>query len=304
MYRLRLYPVWPIVSVEEITEALHGDKEDIEAYALANAVGAATMAQLKLGISDSDTATGSSMEAECQRAKGFSGTASSTNLNTLRIAFFLHVYHENQEAGGTRSLLYLREAITLAQIMGLHRECTYIALAQPEQQIRRRILWLLFVTERGVAMLHKLPVVLKPNTLFPSMDSDDEAHILPAFQRLTNLFWLFDQSGAFDILQNSDADILNFGGIQSSNRNCLEILQKRLEEIPLDREATNDVQKADICVTRQWMRAVLWRTSMNHGRFSTPTSLSHPVQIAKEVLGVISNIPSTALEAHGPSMVS
>ena len=304
VYRLRLFPVWPIIAVEEIMGTLQSDKGDMEMYALANAVGAATMAQLKLDISDNDPATGSSMEAECQRTKVLTKAASSTNLNTLRISFFLHVYHENQEAGGTKSLLYLREAITMAQIMGLHRESTYLTLPQTEQQIRRRILWLLFVTERGVAMLHKLPVVLKPNILFPAMDSDDESHILPAFQRLTNLFWLFDQSGAFDILQNTDADILNFGGIESSNRNCLEILQKRLEDVPLDRESTNDVQKADICVTRQWMRAVIWRASMNHGGFSTPTSLSHPVQIAKEFLGVISKIPKTALEAHGPSMVS
>jgi hypothetical protein len=55
----------------------------------------------------------------------------------------------------------------MAQIMGLHRESTYITLPLPERQIRRRILWLLFVTEWGVVMLHKLPVVLKPSTLFP-----------------------------------------------------------------------------------------------------------------------------------------
>lgn len=43
------------------------------------------------------------------------------NLITLRIAFSLHVYHENQIAGGIKSLLYLREAITIGQIMGYIR---------------------------------------------------------------------------------------------------------------------------------------------------------------------------------------
>ena len=121
-------------------------------YALANAVGAATMAQLKLD-SPSDAATASSMEAECQRTKGLDGDGRHASLDTLRIAFFLHVYHENQEAGGIQSLLYLREAITLAQIMGLHRESTYTSLAASEQEIRRRIIWLLFVTERYVLPL-------------------------------------------------------------------------------------------------------------------------------------------------------
>jgi hypothetical protein len=72
------------------------------------------------------------------------------SLDTLRIAFFLHVYHENLEHGGVSSLSYLREAITLAQIMGLHRESTYIGLSTSQQESRRRILWLLFVTERYV----------------------------------------------------------------------------------------------------------------------------------------------------------
>jgi hypothetical protein len=129
--------------------SLQRDEGNEETYALANAVGAATMAQLKLD-SPSDTATSSSMEAECQRAKALRKDAQLANLNTLRIAFFLHVYHENQEAGGVQSLLYLREAITLAQIMGLHRESTYAALSASEQEIRRRIIWLLFVTERCV----------------------------------------------------------------------------------------------------------------------------------------------------------
>jgi len=33
-------------------------------------------------------------------------------------------------------------------MMGLHRESSYEGLPYEEQQLRRRILWLLFVTER------------------------------------------------------------------------------------------------------------------------------------------------------------
>jgi hypothetical protein len=90
------------------------------------------------------------MESECHRAKAVDGKGRAASLDTVRIAFFLHVYHENLEPGGVSSLLYLREAITLAQIMGLHRESTYATLSPSEQEMRRRIIWLLFVTERHV----------------------------------------------------------------------------------------------------------------------------------------------------------
>ncbi|KZL71851.1 C6 transcription factor (fungal specific transcription factor) [Colletotrichum tofieldiae] len=325
IYRLRLFPVWPIIAVEEIMASLSRDADDLESYVLANAVGAATIAQLKLTATDNDDpATASSMEAECQRSRTALQEREGgppMNLNWLRTSFFLHVYHENQQPGGAKSLLYLREAITIAQIMGLHKESSYMALSLPEQQMKRRILWLLFVTERGVAMLHKLPVVLKSNIRFPSLDGsgvgEDEGHILPAFKKLANLFWIFDQSGAFDILQNSDDEDAMWSmadGLQTASRACLDVVQRKLQEIPLDSDASNDVQRADIVVTRQWMQAVLWKVTMNHGRpwssgnsnannNNNVTSLSHPIQIAKEFLQLISQLPSTAIEAHGPGIV-
>lgn len=80
-------------------------------------------------------------------------------------------------------------------------------------------------------------------------------------------------------------------------------------EIPVEDESINDVQTADICVTRQWMRAVLWKFSVDHGLLSSisadqVTSLSYPFQIAKEFLSMISHIPNSAIEAHGQGIVS
>ncbi|KAK5656951.1 hypothetical protein OQA88_3473 [Cercophora sp. LCS_1] len=310
IYRLRLFPVWPIVAVEEVIAALQRDAHDVETHVLAAAIGAATMAQLKLdrfkdtGINDDTTAA--ALEAECQRVRSSidSGIA---NLNSLRIAFFLHIYHENQQPGGAKSLLFLREAITLAQIMGLHRPLSYLALDPAEDRLRRRILWLLFVTERGVAMLHKLPVVLRSAENLPPLDStgaDDEAHILPAFKKLVNLFWIFDHSRAFDILQDAADDMSHGSG--SPNRDTLDALQRRLQNAPLEMgSGGNDIQKADIFVTRQWMQVLLWRVALSNwraGEESSSTVSVAPLQIAQEFLGFISQLPSAALEAHGPAI--
>ncbi|KAK3327989.1 NADP-dependent oxidoreductase domain-containing protein [Cercophora scortea] len=315
IYRLRLFPVWPIVSVEEVIAALQRDAHDIETFALAAAVGAATMAQLKLdrfadtGVNDS--ATAASLEAECQRIRS-NLDGGIANLSRLRTSFFLHIYHENREAGGTKSLLYLREAITLAQIMGLHRASSYLTLETAEDRLRRRILWLLFVTERGVAMLHKLPVILTSAENLPPLDisgSEDEAHILPAFKKLVNLFWIFDQSRALDILQDA-ADGLGGGslgtGSASLNYEMLHALQKRLQDASVEMEnGSSDIQKADIYVTRQWMQVLLWRATMSDWRvsISPPSSMvERPIQIAQQFLDFISQLPNAALEAHGPAI--
>lgn len=314
IYRLRLFPVWPILDAEAVIASLLRDPTDLGTYTLANAVCAAVIVQLKLPFEgrtdDNDPATASSMTVECQRTKSLIQDANGDDgpdagLNMVRIAFFQHIYHENQSPGGTKSLMFLREAVTVAQIMGLHRKASYVLLAPDEQQMRRRILWLLFVTERGVAMLHKLPIVLKWQASFPPLVDRmnveiDEAHILPAFKKLVDLFWLFDQSGAFDLLTQADDEAEAF------QEGRLDYLQHRLQEISSDDDDSNDVQRADICVTKCWMQAVVWRASLRLSKaamFSKgQTQLSQPYRIVADFLSHICNCSKTALEAHGPTI--
>ncbi|KAK4160540.1 putative fungal-specific transcription factor [Cladorrhinum sp. PSN259] len=312
IYRLRLYPVWPIVAVEEIITALNHDTQHGQAYMLASALGAATMAQLKLdrfkdaGINDDYTA--GNFRDECERMTRAINSASA-NLNRLQTSFFLHIYHENQVPGGTESLIYLREAITLAQIMGLHRPSSYLTLPQAEDRLGRRILWLLFVTERGVAMLHRLPVVLRSAEKLPALDingNDDGPHVLPAFKKLVNLFWIFDQSRAFDILQDAADDM--DGSFSCPNHESLKALQMRLQEAAAETgNESNDVQKADICITRQWMQILIWRAMLGSGYWDSDagnlaSGVTGPIHIARELLDELSRLPSTALEAHGPGI--
>ncbi|PSR80410.1 hypothetical protein BD289DRAFT_440764 [Coniella lustricola] len=245
------------------------------------------------------------MAAECQRAKAalqVSDDGPEMNLNMLRIAFFQHIYHENQSPGGSKSLLFLREAVSIAQIMGLHRQSTYSLLPAEEQQMRANVLWLLFITERGVAMLHKLPTVLTWQPSFPPLDradgnSQDEAHVLPAFKRLVELFWTFDQGGAFDLIHSAD------GTSDAAHRSTrLNYLQQRLQEMVDEEHETNEVQKADILVTRSWMQTVLWRASTSEQTTAASVVLLQPYRIVGDFLSNISRYSKNALEAHGPTI--
>lgn len=309
LYNQRLFPVWPILVVEDVIGSLLQNPADGEIYALANAVCAAIIAQLKLPFAgrtdDTDPATAASMAAECLKAKASlrdSDDGPDMNLNMLRISFFQHIYHENMSPGGSKSLLFLREAITIAQIMGLHRKSTYVSLPAEEQQMRRRILWLLFVTERGVAMLHRLPTILTWQASFPALDGQgeqDEARILPAFKTLVDLFWTFDQGGAFDLIHADDAS-----DVQRSSR--LDFLQRRLQEMSSGEYGENEVQKADILVTKSWMQTVLWRASVQFSRSSMAHGqtalIVQPYRIVNDFLSHISHYSKTALEAHGPTI--
>jgi hypothetical protein len=153
VYRLRMYPVWPIIKVERLIAALQKPEPDMEMFALAYAVAAATIAQISKNPANQPGATmAHTMEAHCQRARAKGGRGAPPNVNNLRVAFFLHAYHENQVPGGVQSILHLRKAMTICQMLGMHHESYYAKVPVAEQQIRRRIFWLLFITERSVSL--------------------------------------------------------------------------------------------------------------------------------------------------------
>ncbi|EIT75756.1 hypothetical protein AO1008_03729 [Aspergillus oryzae 100-8] len=312
IYHVRMYPVWPIVNVEDMVSVLQldADQSDNETYALSTAVAAATIAQLRLeqGPGARETITAEILAAECLRARNLCDYRSQANLNSIRTSFFLHVYYENQKPGGSESLLHLREAISIAQIMGLHRESSYNGLSFEEQQLRRRVLWLLFVTERGVCILHRYPVTLKTNISAPVIDENDETHVLPAFLKLLSLFQIFEKSGMFDIIQDEETAMQpganNVGRVDWP---FLESLQRNLQDGSTLFDHISDVQKADLCVTRHWMRMILWKLSPKSYLGSSPSadwsmSLYFPLNVAKELVSIVSQLPRSAVEAHGLGM--
>ncbi|KAL4994224.1 fungal-specific transcription factor domain-containing protein [Aspergillus recurvatus] len=310
IYHIRMYPVWPIVDVDDLIATLQqdSDRKDHETMALATSIAAATMAQLRLG--ESSTSDGSVradiLAAECLEARKRFDYRSRVNLNNIRTAFFLHVYYENQQPGGSESVLYLREAITMAQMMYLHREASYASLTADEQKIRRRVLWLLFVTERGVCILHKLPVILRTDTAMPETDADDG--VLPAFLKLLALFRLFEQTSMFDIVEDYHLGLEP--PVRSSNATAAKFDEMLQDKSPngfgaLDH--VSDVQRADICVTRHWMRILTWKALSHSATGRSPPSdccLSplFPLMVGRDLLSVVYRLPRVALQAHGLGM--
>ena len=137
------------------------------------------------------------------------------------------------------------------------------------------------------------------------MEYDQDVSILPAFRKLVNLYWTLDQSEAFEILQTSRH---GSSTPRVLNQNKLCSLQKKLQDITFNSSATNDVQAADISVTRAWMCTIIWRMATNCDASLKPdesaTSLTWPMEIATEFLEQTAGLSSAVLDAHGRSIVS
>ena len=141
VYAARLFPVWPIIDTTKLKQKLLGKATDLGTWRFANAVGLATVAQLKLSPSWKP-------RPEEVSKSGMPAPGTVDPLDDLRVSFFLHIHHENLTPGGRESLLFLREAVTQAQMLKLEHGTMYPSFPDTEQHIYRRMLWLLFVTKR------------------------------------------------------------------------------------------------------------------------------------------------------------
>jgi hypothetical protein len=86
----------------------------------------------------------------------------------------------------------------------------------------------------------------------------------------------------------------------------------------LSMSEVDETQRLDILVTRQWLRALVWRLRLRKLAMSLSTSgdenqplrlqhmedVHHPFQTSRSVLGIISAANRASLEAHGIGMVT
>lgn len=149
IYQQELYPVWPVVSKDDLVSRLR-DPDDVEAYALATAISAVTIAQLNLPPADNPglpLIDGLVMTVESERARHKMNYQNNPSISVLLSSFFLHIASANQGKIHKATFL-LREAITCAQILGLDKSSHFHSICKLKVQLHLRIIWLLFITER------------------------------------------------------------------------------------------------------------------------------------------------------------
>ena len=149
IYHHKLYPVWPIVNKDSLTTRLCAQTPDSEAYILASSVCIATILQLQLTASDLDGSLlrPEAIMEEIESLRRSQDYREHPSIDSLRSSFFLHVAHLHMRKQRT-STLTLREAISMAHMLDLHKPSHYETLSAEDARDHLRMLWLLFITER------------------------------------------------------------------------------------------------------------------------------------------------------------
>lgn len=148
--------------------------------------------------------------------------------------------------------------------------------------------------DRGHTTRFELPRMLRLDPSLPELEVDENPAVLFAFAGMYNLFRHFGL--AMDEVE------------QGRSQEFYVAMHKRLQETREFPQHSSDLQRADLLITQQWMRIVLWKVSMFHIELmASPAdeslSLSLPDQIGKTVAQYLNAFPMHIVEAHGLGMV-
>ena len=221
-------------------------------------------------------------------------------LSTLSImtSFFMFAYYGNHTQQG-KAWYYLQEAITFSETLGLDQEEKYEHLNPVEAQWRRRLYWLLFITERAYAVQVRKHTRLTPSIQLPEIFDSEDPILLGGFVSLANLFSAVDDNFVRAWRGSRKASLCNEAWFIQT--------QERLDKAALAIGHTSETQHLDIGVTKEWLHVLTWQVGIRNGLIRANAehgmSLDYPIELAKKVVDITSGANALALDSHGIGMV-
>lgn len=171
-------------------------------------------------------------------------STSSISEETALASYFLFVAHFNLEQFA-QSWLYLRDCMTMVQVMGLDRQETYDRMKNAAEIDRLRLLYFcLYITERGASMLTKFPLTLKRTVPYPEYQPGTPQD---SMLRLARLFSLVD-------------DYIIMKGDSQMTEVFAESLYNKIEAAKeLAKDIESEVHRVDFLISTEWLRLLIWK---------------------------------------------
>ena len=299
------YPIMPILDLEQIYASLSTLQEYPEQYGLVTSLCAMIILQPEIlgppgpsdDSQDSEQLPSSDLFiAETRRSRQFCDHIETPNLATVQTSFFLFaaLFCTGRD---NSAWFYIREAMTMLQLQRFHEEDTYSGMHDVRHATYcRRTFWLLFITERAYALQRHRPLTLQRTIDLPTVSPGPEGTILSGFLDLVSLF------------QNFDDTFLSLWNLSSTNSTASPQSLIRLQDILKfalpDVSERTEIQQADLLVSRQWLKTMVWQLCVTKGLLSSSTtnesmSFQYPVTIARDVVVVSRLLSPKAFEANG-----
>ncbi|KAJ6189179.1 hypothetical protein N7519_004087 [Penicillium mononematosum] len=196
---------------------------------------------------------------------------------------------------------HLREAISMIQMLRIGDKTVNAGLSTAERARRQRLYWQCFIHERFMSIVNFSPVTLPPHSQYPEEDTFVGADIQQGWTQVIKTFCMLDAS--FISLWIGDRTQVTASWVERKHRE----LDDELWEVEVS--ALSELQQADLVITRQWMRTLLWQMAMSNCLLSSHAScpsleLEMPLRLSSQLRQFLTKISENTIRVHGSSMIS
>ncbi|CUM63803.1 uncharacterized protein PRCAT00001387001 [Priceomyces carsonii] len=323
------YSVWPVLSsslliskmgqmVNENSEVTINAQNATE-WALACSVAAAIYEQLEflskkpVGITIPLHVTSAAFARESIRIRQVFDCTSSPSIDTLLCSFFLFCYYGNFKTGKNKSILFLREAISTAQLLGLHEPKTFMKKTRAERHRMSKVFYILLVTERFTCIESGIPILLEANIPLPNLECEEYPEAAADFLELAKIFSIPNKSFFEKLVERSSfiftdqSNSADLGLLYPPSSNYIIDIQNSLSNISIF-PLTPALQKLNIILSKYWMQCLVWYVSQENDLLvddpqeSYCLSLRFPLHLMESFLNASDDLDVVAFESNGPGI--
>ncbi|KAI5201292.1 hypothetical protein AUEXF2481DRAFT_3861 [Aureobasidium subglaciale EXF-2481] len=292
------YPIYPVIEESSIRSILSGSREPTLAEScLLWSICALTLVTVDSWPAmtvESRSVTARKYVRQCLDTRMANNFIESASIEDVLASLFIAVTYFDLKCRKT-SWFHLKEAITLGHFVGITCAGQNSLLDSMQKIIYQRVYALLYITERGACIHDKFPVsILEPPDLPYVALPGEERTVSPSLSGLFQLFSLLDMSFIQAWTESS---------LSPNTATKLEELQQHLRR-PISVEGMSDIQRANILVTQQWLRLMVWQTALRLGLVSSTTvnptfSYTYPVEIATSLCEILKTLAPISIQVHG-----
>ncbi|KAJ6784091.1 hypothetical protein PWT90_06855 [Aphanocladium album] len=314
IFMSHLFPVMPVVD-EARLQADCGAVGSLSPsrFALLLAVAAVTRIQLRLdhceeehsdkgrgieGISSDCSVTGLHFLAAAEEARQKIIIAESMSEDAILTSFFLFVCYGNLEKH-KQAWFYLNQSISMAILLELDNERPESLADLTEEDIdrRRRIFWLLFISERTYALQRRLPVLLRRTVPKPQIFDSEYPIIMNDFVNHVNVF------------ECLPPELYEWQPTSSSTAKLSQLGQKVIQALRAvqPQNSVLESQQFDTLITQHWLRVTMWRlicgiVSQDYNGSIAMPDLSLPFDAGSTIMSSLASVSNTSKNRHGISI--
>ncbi|KPM42240.1 hypothetical protein AK830_g4333 [Neonectria ditissima] len=305
-----LFPIMPAVDGDDLlADAIRLDELPPSRYALIVSLCAITRIQLRMDSPQScpgegpgahlplePQLTGEMLIGLAENSLRQYSVIDDTSLDSILSSFFLFASYGNLD-NARHAWFYLNQSISLAQSLDLTRESGYTGLPENERERRRRLFWLLFVTERTFALQHRRGVQLRSSIVKPQVVDSNCPAVMHDFLNHIRLF---------ELLPCSLYEWQPQGDQQPDDLTLTHEINNKLCSISADRSVIES-QRFDTLITQQWLRVSMWRLAFGKKPSSAYNRglllpLSVPIDAGKMIVTALDSVGSKSKDCHGIGM--